>query len=167
MKKALALLIVLLAANALAAKSKRFVWEDEICAYEGWYNGAVYSERQLENTYRLWYSRDFELEVFRGERSNSQGLREPFTLAWLDYQYALKSTALRKLKIVNVPYWRNVKQKKLEALEQKYLSERRAFQSPEDLKTPERPEFNGEEGVMHENFRKLFRRVRRLGCDYA
>jgi hypothetical protein len=243
MKKFAALMVVFVLCSAAAsARSKRFVWEDEICSYEGRYNGALYTEKQLENTYQLWYSQDFELFVWQGKRQVN-GLMEPISLAWLDYQYALKSTALQKLEIVNVPYWRNVKQKKLKALEQKYILERLTFQAAEDLTVLRKLEFadvcvknfaepliagdasllriwresseqarktsayaedmrrdfekrmasadkmkyaredvltggwwscvsskidgGGDEGVMHENFRKLFRRVKRLGCDYA
>jgi hypothetical protein len=243
MKKALALLIILFSANALvSAKSKRFVWEDEICAYEGRYNAALYTEKQLENTYRLWYSRDFELDVWQGERQ-VDGHLEPTTTAWLDYQYALKSAALKKLEIVNAAYWQNVKRKKLEALERKYILERLTLEASENLSVLKSLKFavactekfvnpliagdasllriwresneqarktsayapdvkndfearmasadrvryaraevlkdgwwncvnnaierGDDEGVLHKNFRKLFRRVKQLGCDYA
>jgi len=243
MKKALALLIILLSANTfVSAKSKRFIWEDEICVHEGRYNAALYTEKQLENTYRLWYSQDFEIFIFRGQRQVN-GSFEPITLAWLDYQYALKSAALKKLEIVNVPYWQNVKATKLKRLEQKYILERLTFQAAENpsvllkLKFADaclekfanpliagdasllriwresneeerkqsayaedmRKDFearmasadkikyarnevlkggwwncvnskidNGDnQGVMHKNFRKLFRRIREMGCDYA
>lgn len=243
MKKALIALFILLAANMfVSAKTKRFVWENEICAYEGWYNDALYTEKQLENTYRLWYSQDFELFVWKGERQVG-GLRQPITLAWLDYQYALKSAALRTLEVVKTPYWQNVKRKKLEALERRYMLERLTFQASENPSVLTKLKFAGEclekyaaplmandtsllriwreenelsrkesvyaedirkdfearmasadrlkyaraevltggwwncvdskieprndDGVMHRNFRKLFKRVRETGCDYA
>ena len=243
MKKALALLVILFSANAfVSAKLKRFVWQDEICAYEGSYNGALYTKKQLENTYRLWYSRDFELDVWKGARQLN-GLREPTTTAWLDYHYALKSEALKKLEIVNVPYWQNAKRKRLRALEQKYLMERltleasenppvlrklkfadaclekiaglltaddatllrvwreadeqarKASADPENMRkyfeermaSADRLKYaraevlidgwwscvdsaidrGDDESVQHTNFRKLFRRVKTLGCDHA
>jgi hypothetical protein len=243
MNKIAALMVVfVLCGAAVSAKSKKFVWEDEICAYEGSYNVALYTKKQLENTYQLWYSRDFELDVWHGERS-VDGHMEPFTISWLDYQYALKSAALRKLEIVNVPYWQNVKRKKLKALEQKYILERltlQAFENPpvlsklkfadaclekfgnplmagdasllriwrvsneqsrktsayaEDIRkyfeermaSADRIKYARDEvlkdgwwncvnsqidrgdddGLQHKNFRKIFRRVKTLGCDYA
>jgi hypothetical protein len=132
MKKIASLMVVfVLCSGAVSAKLKKFVWEDEICAYEGRYDAARYTEKQLENTYQLWYSRDFELDAWHGERQ-VDGHLEPFTTEWLDYQYALKSAALKKLEIVNVPYWQNFKRKKLEALEKKYILERLTFQAFEN-----------------------------------
>ena len=243
MKKALLVLFILSAANSfVSAKMRRFVWEDEICTYEGWYDAARYSKKQLENTYRLWYSQDFELFARKGERQ-IDGRWEPFTLEWLDYQYGVKSAVLRGLNVVDTPYWQNVKRRKLLILEQRYRLERATFEAVREPLVLRRTAFaeaclakyaepliaggdsllriwreenesqrkksayeddmrrlfeermasadrlkyareevlrdgwwecvaskigsSDDEGIMHRNFRKLFKRVRRMGCDYA
>jgi hypothetical protein len=239
-RPALMLVVFLLGAALVSAQSKKFVWSDEICTFEGTYRR--YTEKQLENTFRLWYSRDFVMDGYRGSISVA-GLLERRTTASLDAEYVRKSAALRDLEIVNVPYWKAFKQKKLKILEQDYRLARatvRAFQTPtalEEVKfagacvkrfappmlaggdellnfwrelneekrrksdSPEilRENFESkiastdkfkyaqeeilisdwwdcagsmtaradDDAVLYKNFRKLFRRVKRLGCDFA
>jgi hypothetical protein len=244
MKKIAVLIgVFVLFSGAVSGQSKKFVWEDEICAYEGTYNASLYTKKQLENTYRLWYSQDFEIASYQASFSNPQGLMERWTIPALDAEYAQKSAALMKLEIVNVPYWKNFKAKKLKALEEDYLLARltvEAFENPTVLKqlkfadaciegfanpliaggddllrvwreinekgrkkgadSPEAEKYFEEKlvstdkfkyaraevltfgwwncvnariergddlGVLHKNFRKLFKRTKELGCDYA
>jgi hypothetical protein len=243
MKKiALLIGVFILFGAVVSAQSRKFIWEDEICAFEGVYNARKYTKKQLENTYQLYYSQQFDLQTYQFSFSNEQGLRERWTVEALDAEYARKSEALRKLEVVNVPFWKAFKAKKLKALEQDYHLTRvsvQAFQNPSALKEitfadacvkrfappliaggdellriwrevkaeswgknadPEkvRKDFEaklasadkfkdaqldvltygwwncvnaqiirGDESVASKSFWKLFRRVKRLGCDYA
>lgn len=136
MKKLVFMLSVCLLGSAIvSARSKKFIWSDEICTFEGIYARSRYTEKQLENTYQLWYSRDFVLDGDRVFIYNS-GLPERRTAASLDEEFARKSTALKNLEIVNTPFWKAFKQKKLKTLEQDYRLARatvRAFQEPAAL----------------------------------
>ncbi len=138
MKKIALLFVVLFLTNTTASAQRgKFVWEDEICVTEGTFNPSLYTKKQLENTYKLWYSQDFSMFVYQGMSSNSQGLMERRTVESLDTEYAQKSAALKNLEIVNVPYWKAFKEKKLKALEQDYKLARatvQAYKNPAALK---------------------------------
>src|SRR5262245_16824377 len=121
MKKIALLALAFVLGNTIAsAQLRKFVWEDEICAYEGRYNASLYTKKQLENTYQMWYSPDFVNDAYELGHSNSQGLWERWTIAELDADYAQKSSALKNLEVVNVPFWKALKQKKLQTMEQSY-----------------------------------------------
>jgi len=137
MKKiALLIGVFILFSGTVSAQSRKFVWEDEICAYEGTYNASLYTEKQLENTYQLWYSRDFDIDSYQATY-NLNGLRERWTITALDAEYARILAILKNLEIVNVPYWKAFKAQKLKALEQDYILARltlEAFENPSVLR---------------------------------
>jgi len=244
MKRFVLLTVVLFLLSAAAsAQLKKFRWEDEICVFEGMYNARLYTEKQLKNTYQLWYSQDFEMQTYDAAVFSFEDIEKLRTVASLDAEYARKAAALKKLEIVNVPFWQNYKQKKLKALEQDYKLARasvQAYQKPSALRevtfagacvqkfappliaggddllriwrevntdsrkknaSPETVKKNfeeqlasadkfkyaqvevitfgwwncvnalidrdGEGSVPSQNFRKLFKRVNKIGCDYA
>jgi hypothetical protein len=138
MRKFLLLIVVLcLSSGAASAKLRKFVWYDEICSFQGAYNTSLYTERQLENTFQMWYSRDFTMEIYQARGLNLDGSNKIRPLASYDAEYARKSAALRKLEIVNTPYWLAYKQKKLKRLEQDYKFGRitaEAFTNPAALR---------------------------------
>jgi hypothetical protein len=138
MKRIALLSVVLFLANAAAsAQVKKFQWEDEICVFEGTYNARLYTKKQLENTYKLWYSQDFEMQTYDATAFEFEDVAKLRTPSSLDTEYAQKSAALRKLEIVNVPFWKAFKQKKLKALEQDYKLARasvQAYRNPKALR---------------------------------
>ncbi len=138
MKRIALLFFVFALANAAAlAQVKKFMWEDEICVFEGTYNTRLYTKKQLENTYQLWYSQDFQMQTYDAAVFRFEDIGKLRTVASLDAEYAQKSAALKKLEIVNVPFWKAYKQKKLKALEQDYKLARasvQAYQNPKALR---------------------------------
>jgi hypothetical protein len=138
MKRIAPLLVVLFLTNALAsAQVKKFRWEDEICVFEGTYNARLYTEKQLENTYKLWYSQDFEMVTYDAAVFSFEDIEKLRTARSLDAEYARKSAALKKLEVVDVPFWKAFKQKKQKALEQDYKLARasvQAYQNPKALR---------------------------------
>jgi len=138
MKKiALLTLIFVLGNIAISAQDRKFQWEDEICVFEGIYNARRFTKRQLEGAYRLWYTRDFDMDVYKARVKYVGDTEKLPTVAEIDEEYAQKSAALRALEVVNAPFWKNLKAKKLQELEQDYKFERaavQAFQKPSALR---------------------------------
>lgn len=138
MKRIALLSVVLFLANAaISAQDGKFQWEDEICAFEGTYNTRLYTKKQLENTYQLWYSQDFDMELYQAAVYEFEDIEKLRTPSSLDAEYARKSAALQQLEIVNVPFWKAFKQKKLKALEQDYKLARasvEAYRKPTALR---------------------------------
>jgi len=138
MKRIALLFIVFALANAPAsAQVKKFQWEDEICVFEGIYDARLYTEKQLENTYKLWYSQDYEMELYQAAVFEYEDIGRLRTPSSLDAEYARKAAALRKLEVVNTAFWKAFKQKKLKALEQDYQLARasvQAYQKPKALR---------------------------------
>lgn len=119
-KTALFLAVLWLAAASGRAQYRKFVFEDEICAYKGVYNARLYTKKQLEGAYRLWLPCDFEMDVYRIRIDSVIDIEKLPTVAQVDYEYALKSAALRSLAVVNLPFWKDLKAHKLKVLEQDY-----------------------------------------------
>ena len=137
MKKIFSLLVILFLANAIAsAQFRKFQFEDEICVYYGTYNARRFSTKQLDGAYRLWFTRDFEMDVYK-VRANYWGAVEKLpTVSEIDEEYRRKSAALRALAVVNTAFWKNLKAKKLEVLEKDYQLMRataQAYRKPKAL----------------------------------
>jgi hypothetical protein len=138
MKRIALLLVVLFLVSAEAsAQMSKFTWEDEVCVFEGTYNARLYTKKQIENTYQLWYSQDFDMQTYDAAIYEIEDIGKLRTADSLDAEYARKSAALQKLEIVKVPFWTAFKQKKLKALEQDYKLARasvQAYQNPKALR---------------------------------
>ncbi|HEY8559301.1 MAG TPA: hypothetical protein VIL74_02775 [Pyrinomonadaceae bacterium] len=133
MKKLTVILVFLLAANAALAQLKKFTWEDWTCVYESTYDGRIYTERQLKNTYALWKAGgDYAMETFEATAFKLEDIANLRTAASLDAEYKEKAVALKNLEIVNVPYWKEYKAAKLAALERDYLLARASVKANEN-----------------------------------
>jgi hypothetical protein len=130
MKKIALLIVVLWLANAaVPGQYRKFHFEDEICAYKGTYNTRLYTEKQLAGAYRLWFTREFEMDIYKARVTYVSDIEKLPTTAQIDYEYALKSAALKKLEVVNLPFWKNLKAQKLKILEQDYKLARASVQA--------------------------------------
>jgi hypothetical protein len=131
------LIVSLLLCNALAvsAQTKKYRWMTELCEYEGTYDASRYTEKQLEATYQLYFAGDFNLQTdATARRYEDIG---SLSLDALSEEYATKSSALRALDIVNLPYWKTLKERKLKEMEQVYNLSRvtiEAYENPARLK---------------------------------
>lgn len=132
MRKFVFCVVVLLLSYASAsAQVGKFRWEDEICVFEGTYNTRLYTKKQLENTYRLWYTRDFDMDTFEATVFEIENIEKLRTAASLDAEYARKSANLKNLAVVNTPFWKEFKAKKLKGMEQEYRLARASVQAYE------------------------------------
>jgi hypothetical protein len=138
MKKiALLTLIFVLGNLAISAQDRKFQWEDEICVFEGTYDSRLYTKRQLEGAYRLWFSLDFDMEIYKARITYVNDIEKLPTVSEIDEEYKRKSADLRGLAVVNLAFWKNLKAKKLKTLEQEYEFARaavQAFQKPSALR---------------------------------
>lgn len=138
MKKIILLTFVsLLITASVWAQGAKFRWETEMCLFEGTFDTRRYTRRQLENTYQMWYGREYDMETFYATVFKLEDFAKLRTAASLDAEYARKSAALKALDIVNTPFWKQFRAKKLIELERDYRLARasaQAFQNPAALR---------------------------------
>lgn len=134
--KRISLIFILFIIQVFAfAQANTFKWNDEMCLYEGSFNSAKYSSEQLENTYKLWFSSDFILET----ESTAWTIDEvkKLSIDELDNEFQSKYNILKNLDIVNVKYWKTLKENQLKELEQVYNLKKvtiLAYRNPSVLK---------------------------------
>jgi hypothetical protein len=128
-KVALFLAVLWLAAASARAQYRKFVFEDEICVYKAVYNPRLYTKKQLEGAYRLWFTRDFEMDIYKLRVYSVLDLKKLPTVAEIDEEYARKSAELKSLKVVNLPFWKNLKARQSKILEQDYKLMRAAVEA--------------------------------------
>ena len=109
------LFLFLPAANA---QVRTFRWNTELCRFSGTYDSKKFTPAQLENTVRLMRPGEFGLDpnatVWKFD--DIEGL----DAAALDEKYRKAVSELKQLKIVPLPFWENVRQKKIREIEQVY-----------------------------------------------
>ncbi|AZB18591.1 hypothetical protein EG352_12780 [Chryseobacterium indologenes] len=109
-------------------KEEIFHFVTELCDNKGHYDANTYSREEIEGTYALWYTLSGTLldtpSVF--DLNNLQLVRcdKDKILAKLDKDFSDKKKLIQNLKVVNVPYWQNIKKMKYEALLQQYAMEK-------------------------------------------
>lgn len=126
------LIISLLLCNALAvsAQAKKYRWLTGLCEYEGTYDAARYTEKQIEATYQLYFAGDFNLQTeATAPRYEEVG---SLSLDALNQEYTTKQNVLRGLDIVKLPYWEKLKERKLKEMEQVYNLSRVTIESYEN-----------------------------------
>lgn len=118
----LIILLFLISSTAIAQTAK-FSWVGDICSSVGTYKLSVYTEYQIQDTYRITMTRDFELNT---------GSIPPFSLVELnrenvvdlDREYERKLADLNKLDLIKTTYWQDLKVRKIEYLKQYYQLKR-------------------------------------------
>lgn len=126
--------ILIFSAIGIAAQTRTFRWQDELCTYEGTYAGSKTPLTKLQNTLKLSrpgsYTLDRNVVVWSHEDIARIDIRT------LDNEYSRKLAELKALDIVSSSYWQDFKHRKQRELEQVYSLERttmRAYREPAAL----------------------------------
>ena len=100
------------------AELKTFHWADVLCEYKGTYDASKYTERQLQNTYELWFSTTYQLildaVVMRPDDVDK------LDSAPISADYNSKMQKLKTLDIVPLPYWQSLQKRTQDELEATY-----------------------------------------------
>lgn len=147
-----------------------FNFVTELCNNKGLYDARKYSREEIEGTYKLWVQYSSLLlnkpSVFRPETLQEVRRDKDKILAKLEKDFAEKKKALEDLKVVNDPYWQNIKAQKIQELIQEYefdKTEILAFSDPSVLLNSKFSKncenfvraLNSDEDVMIDEWRKL------------
>lgn len=110
------------------AKPEVFAFVTELCDNKGYFDATKYSREELEGTYKLWFQMSgtalstpsvfnlTDLEKIRRDKD--------LILAKLDKDFAEDKKIIENLKVVNVPYWQNIKNLTYKSLSQEYEFEK-------------------------------------------
>ncbi len=125
--------IFILVTGLLFGQNSTFKWEDELCSYESRYSNKLYSETQIINCYKLAYKDDFRFQ----NTPDIFGIKdlERIHLADLDQEYREKSKLLSALDLPKIPFWDNLRKKRLIELDQLYHLSKITCQSFSDPKS--------------------------------
>jgi hypothetical protein len=121
--KLITVLFLMVAALGVSAQNRMFRWQDELCTYSGTYDPRKVSLAKIRNTEKLVrpgsYSLSTRAFVFKPEH-----LATGINVNALDAEYRRLSAELKSLDVVDVPYWQDMKRRKLKEMEQVYKLER-------------------------------------------
>lgn len=97
---------------------KVFTWTTELCTIEGNYDSKKYTEAELKATYELWWKTQgyLNLDVTPSKDEDISQL----SIEKLDREYNEKLRLFKSLKIVNEPYWLELKKNKIRELDESY-----------------------------------------------
>ncbi|WP_052248369.1 hypothetical protein [Chryseobacterium taiwanense] len=147
-----------------------FNFVTELCDNKGQYDATKYSREEIEGTYKLWFEYSSLLlnkpSVFKPETLQEVRRDKDKILAKLEQDFTEKKKALENLKVVNDPYWQNIKAQKIQELALEYefdKTEITAFSDPSVLLNSKFSKncenfvraLNSDEDVMIEEWRKL------------
>lgn len=96
-----------------------FTWSTEVCELTGRYNPQLFSAEQLKNTYDLWFGLsgmqlENEQTVF-----NLEDIKK-LNLKILTSEYEKKREQYGQMKIVDLPFWRTLKEQRMRELDDQY-----------------------------------------------
>ncbi|GAB3499724.1 hypothetical protein GCM10027341_23600 [Spirosoma knui] len=100
-----------------ATASATFNWATDLCDYQSTYNPTQYTKEQLTNTHALWLD-NWYLEAPAVAATPEEIQRLNAATLRRDYEQIEK--LLKDLPIVDSPYWHQLKQRRLKALESEY-----------------------------------------------
>lgn len=129
---------LMLIVGSATAQNKTFKWSDELCDYSGTYNSKKYTEKQIEDTHKLFRTVGIPFE-FQATVWNFSEI-ETLDVAVLEAEYKQKRAELAALDIVKTPFWEGVRQGKLKEMDQVYklsLVTAKAYKDPAVLRTYE------------------------------
>ncbi|ASK30822.1 hypothetical protein CEY12_12170 [Chryseobacterium sp. T16E-39] len=101
-----------------------FNFVTELCDNKGYYDESKYTKEELEGTYKLFFELSglpltspqvFGLDALHDVRKNKDQVLEK-----LNKEFVEKKKLIENLKIVNTPFWQNVKKQKYRELLQYY-----------------------------------------------
>lgn len=114
-----------------------FKWETELCQNESTFNARLYTLEELTGTQKLWNMTGGVLLEVNDAAFKPDQIAGLSTLKELDAEYKKKKKELLDLKIVNEPYWIEVKKQLVKAMKDEYDMSRiaiRAYTNPNVLK---------------------------------
>ncbi|WP_419869702.1 hypothetical protein [Chryseobacterium sp. CT-SW4] len=155
-----------------SSKSKESVFHfvTELCDNEGYFDENKYSRKEIEGTYKLWFELSGTLmntpSVFYLKNLHEVRENKDEILTKLDTEFAEKKALLQTLKVVNTPYWQNIKKQRYQELLIEYETEKIqiiAYTDPSVLLNNKLSKncrkfaqaLNADEGQMIEEWRKL------------
>lgn len=113
---------------------KVFTWNTELCTNEGKYDSQKYTEAELEATYKLWWKSSSYLSLTVLPKNDEDFIET--NIETLDKEYKVALERIETLKIVNEPYWIELKKKKIRGLNESYELKKlaiKAFADPKAL----------------------------------
>src|SRR5206468_2629649 len=133
--RSLASVLVLFLGLTVAAQTRTFRWDDELCTYSGTYDSKAFTAVQLANTLKLSQTAG-SLPLSTNAAAFKYSDIATLDVAALDREYAQKLAELKALDIVPAPYWQQFRERKLRELEQVYRLERvtmLGYRDPKEL----------------------------------
>lgn len=108
----------------LPPKQELFQFVTELCDNKGYFDSNKYSKEEIEGTYKLWFELNGSLldTPFVNDLKSLKEIRsnKAQALANLDKDFAKRKAQFQNLKVVNTPYWQDVKKRSYEDLLQTY-----------------------------------------------
>ena len=111
-----------------------FKWHTEICEHTGDYDASKFTEKQLKNTWELWFNQvslETSATVFKPEELPSLSMEK------LNAEYSQKKKHFTEVELVPGEYWETLRKNKLQEIEDGYELRRitlQAFKNPAILK---------------------------------
>jgi len=151
-------------------KEEIFNFSTELCDNKGYFDSSKYSKEELEGTYKLWFQMGGVLlstpSVFNLKSLQKVRAEKDEILAQLDRDFANQKKVLENVKVVQDPYWENIRKQKLLELADEYefrKTEIMAFSDPSILVNHKLSKdcenfvraLNSDDAQMTEEWRKL------------
>lgn len=114
-----------------------FNWESELCTHKSTFDARRYTREELAGTLKLWNIVGGIMLESDGTVFSPDKIPDLVTLQELEAEYKKKKRRLRNLKIVNEPYWQEIKKLMLRELDDEYEMKRissQAYTNPNVLK---------------------------------
>lgn len=113
--------------TVVISKQSVFEWQNVLCTNEGTYNSEKYTVSQLKDTYKLWWQLQgyLNLDIL----SKKEGVIDTLTVEKLDKEYKERLQEFNNLKLVDEPYWQELKKNKLLELSESYELKKIAIQA--------------------------------------
>ncbi|ASW75737.1 hypothetical protein CJF12_16595 [Chryseobacterium piperi] len=109
-------------------KRSLFTFATELCDNKGYFDESKYTRQEIEGTYKLYHELSgllldsphvFNLEDLYKVRNDKDQILEK-----LNQEFSEKKKLIENLKVVNTPYWQNVKKQKYQELLNSYEKQR-------------------------------------------
>ncbi|WP_160135891.1 hypothetical protein [Chryseobacterium sp. c4a] len=114
--------------TTIQPKQEIFNFGTELCDNKGYFDSNKYSKKELEDTYKLWFELSGSLldTPFVNNLKDLHEIRnnKDQVLAKLDKDFGEKKAQIMNLKVVNIPYWKDIQKKSYEELVQSYEMEK-------------------------------------------
>lgn len=122
--KSLIIILITVFFSSCKTNDNTFYWNTETSEYKGIFDSKKISKEQIENISRLSSGRHFGCYSKTG-LSDNEGLLDDTeigkdSLVGIFNEYNLKKKEIEKLEIIPIPFWQNVKSKKMEEIDDEF-----------------------------------------------